>query len=156
MLRALGLFLVLGLFWWLWSGHTSLLLLSFGLGSCLLVVWIALRMDVVDHEATPLQLTHRVPIYWLWLIGQILKANVDTSLRILRPKSRVQPVVADLPAEQALDLGRVIYANSITLTPGTLSMRLDEDSVEVHALHQDTIDDLKTGVMAEHVKRLEG
>ena len=155
MLRATSLFSFLALFWWLWSGHATVLLLSCGLGSCLLVLWIVLRMDVVDHEATPLHLTHRAPFYWMWLLVEILKANIDTCRRILNPGTGVDPVVADLPLSQKTDLGKVTYANSITLTPGTLSMRLDDERVQVHALHQSTIDDLKTGVMADRVKRME-
>lgn len=155
MLRALGLLTVLILMWWLWSGHATPLLLGFGLGSCLLVCWIALRMDVVDRESTPLHLTPKVPRYWAWLCWQILLSNIETCGRILRPSETVDAVVSDLPADQNSDLGRVIYANSITLTPGTLSMQLDEQSVQVHALSPSLIEDLVTGDMAERIKEME-
>lgn len=154
MLRILGLFLFLTLFWWLWSGHTTPLLLGLGLGSCLLVLCIVLRMNVVDHEAAPLHLTHRAPLYWLWLLVEILKSNLDTCRRILKPEL-AQPVVAQLPAPQKTDLGKVIYANSITLTPGTLSMRLADDGIQVHALHADSIEGLRQGRMADQVSRME-
>lgn len=155
MLRLTGLSLVLALMWWLWSGHASTLLLTLGGLSCLLVAWIAYRMDVVDHESAPLHLTHRAPLYWSWLIIQILRSNLDTCKRILRPAQNVQPVIAELPASQGDVLGRVIYANSITLTPGTLSMELKQSSVHVHALHQSMIDELRNGDMARRVTRME-
>lgn len=154
MLRTLGLFFFLTLFWWLWSGYATTLLLGLGLGSCLLVIWIVVRMNVVDHEAAPLHLTHQAPIYWLWMLGQIARANLDTCRRILGP-SRAEPVIAELPARQQSDLGRVIYANSITLTPGTLSMRVEANSILVHALHADSVDELRNGEMAEKVRRME-
>ncbi|MDX1496790.1 MAG: Na+/H+ antiporter subunit E [Salinisphaeraceae bacterium] len=154
MLRILGLFFFLMLFWWLWSGYASPLLLGLGLGSCLLVLWIVLRMDVVDREAAPLHLTYRAPVYWLWLIVEILKSNLDTSRRILKP-SQAQPTIAELPASQQSDLGKVIYANSITLTPGTLSMYLSDNQIEVHALHPLTIEQLRAGQMAKRVMEME-
>ncbi|MGB1581501.1 MAG: Na+/H+ antiporter subunit E [Nevskiales bacterium] len=154
MLRILGLFFFLMLFWWLWSGHATPLLLGFGLGSCLLVLWIVLRMDVVDQEAAPLHLTHRAPVYWLWLIVEMIKSNLDTCRRILQP-SQAQPSIAVVPATQASDLGKVIYANSITLTPGTLSMRLSDTNIEVHALHPVSIKTLGNGEMAKRVTEME-
>ena len=155
MLRATGLFCVLALMWWLWSGYATALLLGFGLISCLLVLWIALRMDVVDREATPLHLTLSVPFYWLWLFKEILRSNIDTCKRILQPGSKVKPVVVNVATDQVSDLGKVIYANSVTLTPGTLSMLLEDDFLQVHALDQSAIDDLTTGAMAARVKQLE-
>lgn len=155
MLRATGLLGVLALMWWLWSGYATALLLSFGLISCLLVLWIALRMDVVDREATPLHLTLSAPLYWLWLSKEILRSNIDTCQRILQPGSKVEPVVVDVLADQSTDLGKVIFANSVTLTPGTLSMLLDDQHLQVHALHQSAIDDINTGAMSKRVKKLE-
>lgn len=154
MLRTLGLFFFLTLFWWLWSGYATPLLLGLGLGSCLLVIWIVVRMDVVDHEAAPLHLTHRAPLYWLWLVGKIARANLDTCRRILKPEL-THPVVMELPAPQQSDLGKVIYANSITLTPGTLSMHVEGKGILVHALHIDSIEDLRSGEMADKVTRME-
>jgi multicomponent Na+:H+ antiporter subunit E len=119
------------------------------------VLWIALRMDVVDLEATPLHLTHRAPFYWAWLCIEMLHSNLDTCKRILRPSRLVRPVVENIEADQTTDLGKVIYANSVTLTPGTLSMHLDNQQLQVHALDQSMIEALKNGSMASRVKRME-
>ena len=154
MLRAVGLFFILAGMWWLWSGHATAMLLGFGLLSCLLVVWLAVRMDVVDREALALHLSHRIPFYWAWLCVEILRSNLDTCKRILRPATLVRPVVDEVIADQDTDLGKVIYTNSITLTPGTLSMQLEGDKLQVHALDQSMIDDLHGGAMAARVKRL--
>ncbi len=154
MLRAIGLFFVLALMWWLWSGHATPMLLGFGFFSCLLVVFIASRMDVIDREATPMHLTARVPFYWSWLCKEMFLSSIDCCKRILRPGKFVSPVVADVAADQETDLGKVTYANSITLTPGTLTMELDKNKITVHALDQSLIDALNTGEMANRVNRL--
>ncbi|MGB1088148.1 MAG: Na+/H+ antiporter subunit E, partial [Alphaproteobacteria bacterium] len=82
-LFSLALFLT-GL-WLLLSGYYTALLLSFGAASVLLVVTIARRMDIADHEGVPLQMGHRIVLYWPWLIIEIIKANIDVTKRVLNP-----------------------------------------------------------------------
>ncbi|NIQ97675.1 MAG: Na+/H+ antiporter subunit E, partial [Desulfuromonadales bacterium] len=102
------------------SGYFTPLLLGFGVVSCALVVAIALRMDVLDHEGHPIHLSTRFVGYWVWLIVEIVKANIDVAKRIWSPSLPISPAMFLLNAGQTGELGQVIYANSITLTPGTV------------------------------------
>ncbi len=137
----------LAVLWFLLSGHTEPLILAFGVLSVVFVSWFAARMRVIDGESYPFTLIPRLSTYWLWLLLEIVKSSVDTARRALGPKSAVQPVVFDVPATQRTDLGRVIHANSITLTPGTVSLELDEGTIRVHALHEDVAKDaIKSGM----------
>src|SRR5690554_2531580 len=121
------------------SGHYTGLLLALGALSVALVVWICHRMDVVDHESQPIHLTRHIPGYYSWLGWQILCSNIDLLRRIwLGPKS-ISPGIQSFPVMQKTDIGRVIYANSINLTPGTLSLELDDHSVLVHSLTQENL-----------------
>ena len=129
--------LALAAHWMLLSGHTEPLLLAFGILSVAFVIFLARRMYTVNVESHPFELLPRLVGYWLWLLKEIIKSNIDTARRALGPKSLVQPVVINVPARQKTDLGLVIHANSITLTPGTVSLRLGEGDIEVHALHPD-------------------
>ncbi|MDX1562518.1 MAG: Na+/H+ antiporter subunit E [Gammaproteobacteria bacterium] len=129
--------LALAVLWMLLSGHFDVLLLSFGVASVAFVSWIAQRMRVIDGESYPFGLVPRLLGYWFWLLIEIVKSNVDTVRRVFGPKSAVQPVIFDAPAKQANDLALVIHANSITLTPGTVSLELEDDKIVVHALHPD-------------------
>ena len=86
MLHALSLGLVLFILWLLLSGFFEILLLSLGVGSVIVVVWIAYRMDVIDHEGHPVQLTVRAVLYWPWLMVEIIKANIDVPAAIMRRK----------------------------------------------------------------------
>jgi len=150
-LHAISLGLVLFGTWLLFSGIYEPLLLIFGASSCAAVVWIAHRMDVVDQEGHPIHLGWRAITYWIWLAVEIVKANIDVAKRILDPKLPIDPVMITVKANQPSELGQVIYANSITLTPGTVSVRIVDGTILVHALSSSLAADLETGEMDRRV-----
>ncbi len=133
----------LGLFglWLLLSGYLdNTLLLGLGVASCVACVYIAARMEVVDHESIPLQLKFGVFGYLFWLSAEIGKANWAVSKVILSPRMRLKQRMLTVPAEQVTDVGRVTFANSITLTPGTITVETEHHSFLVHALTDDAAD----------------
>lgn len=154
--KIISLFVILYGLWLLLSGHYNPLLLTLGLLSTSLVVFIAWRMDVIDEEGVPTQLGWRVIIYWPWLVLEIIKANWDVMQRILSLKLRISPTLFTLKASQKSDIARVIYANSITLTPGTVTVDIEGDELLVHALSKPAADDLIAGGMDAKVSELEG
>ena len=156
MRHTISLSLALAAFWLLNSGHYSLLILSLGLASILLVVVIVHKMDVVDHESQPLLLTVKMLGYYLWLIKQIVLSNIAVVRHIWLGSSGLSPALITLRAEQKTDLGKVIYANSITLTPGTVCVDLQGDFITVHALLREGVEDLEAGEMGRRVCALEG
>ena len=142
--------------WVLLSGIIQPLLLGLGLASCLAVAWLKARADRGDGEPVYFELrVERLPEYLLWLSWEIVKSNVDVARRILSPSLPVAPSVRWLPASQRSELTRVIYADSITLTPGTLSIDLEDGAVEVHALNESSLDALEGGEMDARVCRLD-
>lgn len=135
---ALKLAIALAALWLLLSGHFEALILALGAVSIALVVWLSQRMHVVDAESYPFGLVPRLTgAYWPWLLVEIVKSNLDVARRVLGPASAVHPLVFDAPASQRSDLGLVIHANSITLTPGTVSLDVEPGRIRVHALHPD-------------------
>ena len=150
-MKPLSFALLLFCLWILLSGHFDPLLLSLGLASTLLTLFLSLRMNVVDHESHPIHLTRQLLRFHGFLVREILVANLDVARRILTPGKSISPELVNVDVPQRTDLGRVIYANSITLTPGTVSVRLDKDRVLVHALSGDGAEDLRSGRMAKEV-----
>ncbi len=142
--------------WLLWSGHWDPFLISIGLVSTILVVGIAHRMNVIDDEGVPLGLPLRALAYLPWLLLQIVKANISVSRRVLSPTLPIQPQVITVRGHQRGDLGRVLYANSITLTPGTVAIEMELDEITVHALSDAAAELLQTGEMDRRACRLEG
>lgn len=154
-MHALSMAASLMLFWLMMSGDFSILNLALGIASALLVVAISIRIDVVDHESQPLHLTPRLPMYWLWLAGQVIKSNLDVTFRIWTPGRPISPTLVRLRLDQKTALGKVIYANSITLTPGTVTLIVEGDQALVHALTQEDAAILEEGEMNRRVRALE-
>ena len=155
-MRAFSLGLVLVILWLLLSGHTAPLLLGLGLVSVLAVVLIAWRMDLIDPEGHPIHLVSRAIPYWAWLLIEIFKANIDVAQAIVRPRMPIRPTVLRLKAGQKSDLGRVIYANSITLTPGTVTLAVEGEAFEIHALTPGAAEGLLNGDMNRRAMVMEG
>ncbi len=148
----ISLGLALSILWVLLSGHYTSLLLLLGLASVIFVVHLASRMDVVDQEGQPIHLRFlSLIMYWCWLLKEIVLSNIDVCRRILDPKLPISPTIIKVPCSQPDDLGRVIYANSITLTPGTVSLEVDASGIEVHALSREAAEALKQGEMDRRV-----
>jgi len=136
------------LFWFMLSGHTEALLIVLGILSTLLSVYLSKRMNIIDHESYPFHLSLRLLRYYIFLGKEIIKANIDVIKRIIIPGRSISPQIITLPASKKTDLSKVIYANSITLTPGTVTLELSGDKIKVHALSKEGADDLQTGEMA--------
>jgi multicomponent Na+:H+ antiporter subunit E len=149
--HAISVAVVLYGLWLLLSGHYVPLLLSLGVLSVLVVLFIATRMDVVDKEGQPVHLGPKALLYWSWLAWEIIKANLAVTRHILRPRLSISPTVVRVKATQTSELGKVIYANSITLTPGTVSIDIDGPYISVHALTRDFAADLRSGDMDRRV-----
>ncbi len=135
MTRAISLGMFLAILWLLLSGYFDKpILLAMGAASVVFVVLIAHRMDVVDHEGHPVHLSARGLRYWPWLLKEIIRSSIDVSWVILHRNMPIHPSIFTVRAGQKTELGRVIFANSITLTPGTVTVGLDGDLLTVHAL----------------------
>lgn len=154
--RAAYFLCALGFMWLLLSGHYTPLLLTLGAASCVLVWWLSHRMDLVDSEDHPLHL-HPIKLaaYLGWLCAEVVKSNIDVARRIVDPRLPIHPNLLKVRTTQRMELGQVIYANSITLTPGTVSIDLQGHEIEVHALARESADALLTGEMDRRVSALE-
>lgn len=151
------LVITLILLWLLLSGIFTPTLLILGAISVAIASYFAVKMKVLDHRGQAIYFRpFHIIRYWCWLVIEILKANWDMVLRILSPSINIKPELKAIPAIQKTEMGRVIYANSITLTPGTVAINFSKNGeVVVHALHEDGIADLEAGVMAKKVCDLE-
>ena len=155
LLRALSLGVTLYALWLLLSGHYVPLLLTLGAGSVVAIILIARRMNMVNGENQPVNLRLQSIPYFGWLIWEIIKANIDVALAIIRPGMPINPAILMVTGSQKSELGRVIYANSITLTPGTVTIELAQDKLCIHALTVTAAEGLATGDMDRRVTAIE-
>lgn len=151
----ISLILILTALWLSVSGVYKPPLLLLGAASVVLVTWLGQRMHVVGVEHNPLLFSWRLPVYWVWLLWQIIVANVHVARCVLNPGG-LRPTVIHVPVPHKTAVGRVTFANSVTLTPGTVSLLLSSDSLTVHALDAHSADGLTDGKLARRISWLEG
>lgn len=151
----LGLFVILIVFWTINSQYNAGLILFFGLISILLVLFITHRMKLIDQESTPLHLFLSIWPFWCWLLKEIVVGSIYVLKKILQGNSSLSPKIIEIKLDFKDEISKVIFANSITLVPGTLSVQLNEESIVVHALTQELADDLLSGELAHRIKRIE-
>lgn len=151
-----SLTLVLVALWLLLSGMwTHPIILPLGVVSVALTVWLSHRLGIVDKEGDPLHLVLPSLRYWPWLMVQIVRANLQIARRILLDPSDLSPQLARVKSTQRSDLGISIFANSITLTPGTVTIQVRPNSIFYYAISEDLVRELDEGEMDRRVTRLE-
>lgn len=139
MTYGVGLTVILVLLWLTLSGQYTLsgeypLILGFGVLSIAGAVALTIRMRILDRETVPILPALPLMLYWIWLGREILNANLAVVRLVMRPQIDVEPRLVRVPAEQRSGLGHAVFANSITLTPGTVTIDVEEDGFLVHAL----------------------
>jgi multicomponent Na+:H+ antiporter subunit E len=157
MARQLSFLLSLISFWLLLSGMFTPFLIAAGIGSAIVIVLLSRRMDLADHEGHPVHLAWvAVLSYWPWLFKEIIKSAWDVTRRVLHPALPISPVLVEFRPTQTTDVGLVIHANSITLTPGTISVEVEPDRFLVHALTREAGAGLAGSEMDRRCTALEG
>jgi multicomponent Na+:H+ antiporter subunit E len=155
-MRHVSLVLILFAFWLALSGHYTPFLIAAGAGSALLALLAALRMRVVDAEGHPVELLWGAVTYYPWLVVEIAKSGWGVTKIILHPGLPISPTMTVVRASQKTSAGRATYANSITLTPGTVTVGVNGQDLTVHALVNAGALDLEEGSMDRRVRRFEG
>ncbi|AKS40769.1 Na+/H+ antiporter subunit E [Wenzhouxiangella marina] len=150
----ISLSLLLAALWLGISGVYKPLMFMLGAASVLVVVWLSRRMDVVGVEHNPALYSWRLPVYWAWLVGQIIKANLTVAKLVLNP-ARIRPQIVRVPVPLESKVAKVTYANSCTLTPGTVTLQLEPDELTAHVLDAGSAEDLQAGHMAARIAWLE-
>ena len=153
-MKSFFLFVILLSLWLLMSGHYTFLITSLGVISCLFCVYLAKRANLIDDEGLPLFFLPRLLNYLLWLFKEIFNSNIGTAKAIIT--GDINPEIFIVKSSQNTDVAKVTYANSITLTPGTVTIQINKDKFEVHALNSDFGNDVRSNVMDKKVKWLEG
>ncbi|MEN6543177.1 Na+/H+ antiporter subunit E [Parvibaculum sp.] len=153
--KAIALGAALFIFWLVLSGHYTPFLLAMGILSVLLVMAVMQRMDAIAPELTMRHLRPRLLAYWCWLAVEILKSCIAVSRIILSRRPAIAQRFISVPTSQTSDMGRVIFANSITLTPGTVTVETRDGDFTVHALNDAAADPRAFAAMDARVSAIE-
>lgn len=148
--------LLLFLFWILLNGRVTVEIVLVGAAVSAALAWFArrtLHLPRMDGRAP-----RRLPgvfSYLVYLLGQVAAANLQVMGLILSPK-RVRPRLVWFRPRVEGELARLALANSITLTPGTVTVALEGDMICVYALSPELAKGLKDSGFTEKLTRLEG
>lgn len=156
--HATFLFLALVAFWAILSGHfTERFLVGAGLLTAALVTLAMVRLRLVLLQEWPLRRAFQAALIYLpWLLWQAVVANVRMIRIVWSPRTTlVSPRLVRVPCRLRTSLGRATFANSITFTPGTVTILVEDDAVLVHALTAADEAGLLDGSLERHVARLE-
>lgn len=145
---------VMAVSWVLWSGLYKPLVLGLGAFSCVLATYMAYRMGFFRHHAL-LTLIPRLPGYWLWLLREIVISSIDVAKIILSPSMPISTTMVSLTAATQTEVGLVILGNSITLSPGTVTVDVHEGQLLVHCLTSESAQALQDGEVNRRAAHLE-
>lgn len=149
--------IIMFVFWILLSGKFSFILLMSGIISSLLVSYLSHDLLIGKSDITlGIIRIIRFVKYLPWLLWQITLSNIDLVYRTLHPKMPIDPRIISFKNEYKTETGMVTLANSITLTPGTVTIEVNKDEFIVHAIAKKPAESLLTGEMQTRVKRIEG
>jgi len=133
--RRLLLCIILFAFWIALTATLALydLVLGAVCSAFVAVLTVALLGRALDPRITPMVLL-RLPWFLLRLIWEIIKANYDVAKIILHPRLPIDPEIVEYRTYLPGDLPRTVFSDSITLTPGTVTVELEEDLLKIHCL----------------------
>lgn len=156
-MRLILIVLTLFVYWLLLSGHYAWWLVAFGAVLSVLVVVFCWGKGVSDAEGFPFELIPRGLVYWPWLLWQIVLSALRVTRLILDPRLSISPTLVEVNAEQDTAVGLTTYANSITLTPGTISVEASERQkmIWVHAIERTGAEGFADDEMNRRVARFE-
>ena len=137
--------------WLLWSWMFKPLVLALGLVSCLLVLYIVHRMGYFRSELFGLRFNFRLLMYWMWLALAIFRSSLQVARVIIDPRLPISPRIVEIDTGIKNPVALTILANSITLTPGTLSLYVHDGIIKVQALTKEAADELVSGEMTRRV-----
>jgi multicomponent Na+:H+ antiporter subunit E len=155
-MRYVGLAIALFAFWLALSGHYTTFLVVSGAGCAVAATLAAMRMRTVDREGFPIELFARTLSYYPWLGWEIAKSAWNVARIIVSPRLPISPTITVVKASQRTNAGIATYANSITLTPGSITVGVSGNELTVHALTGAGADDLEGGGMNRRVCQFEG
>jgi len=157
-LRLALMVVVLAGFWLLLSGKYDTWLVVASIICSILVVAFARIKRISDSEGFPVEDFLRAAVYWPWLVWQIVLSALNVTRLILSGERAISPTLVSVEALQASASGITTYANSITLTPGTISVEVSERDrrIWVHAITRENAEGIGDDPMNEWVAWMDG
>lgn len=138
------------------SGYFKTILVVLGIISCVLVTVLSIKLKIYSSQRERIRINFRLPLYFPWLLKEIIKSNMHVARLILTNSKEISPQLVTIKPSQKTNTGIAVHANSITLTPGTISIDIENNQLLVHALSSHTAQGVLNGDIDKKVTNLEG
>ncbi|MDD4665893.1 MAG: Na+/H+ antiporter subunit E [Clostridia bacterium] len=129
------------IFWIVLSGKTDFKNLVIGLIAACLIPWLCRSVLCLQATTTPgksyaaFDLPYgKIFVYLLWLFWELVKANIEVALIVLNPKMPINPQVRTFKKTLDHPVAQTVLAKSIILTPGTITIDVEDHVYTIHAL----------------------
>ena len=151
------MYLIFFIVWIIFNGCITPEVILFGIIiAALMFLFICRFMDYsFKKEWKLIQLTPLLLQYFCILLWEIIKANIATAFFVLNQKVEVEPKLIHFSVTLQSDMARVILANSITLTPGTITVDLEGDTYTIHCLDDELATDIDDSVFVKKLRRID-
>ncbi len=150
--------ILLFLIWLVLNGHVTLEIVLLGLGISAAIFSFMLVFTEYSWELDKKLMRSVVflVLYFLVLVWEIIKANLVVARCILNRRIPLQKTLATVEVDLKTDLARMLLANSITLTPGTITVQVEGSRFTVHCLSRELLDGIEDGAFVRLLRKLEG
>lgn len=151
------MFILFFLLWIIFNGTISTEIVLFGIGiSAAIFFFVCKFMDYsIKKEIILIKILPLLMEYALLLIWEIIKANFVTAKYILNQKIEIEPQLIHFKVPLQTNVAKVILANSITLTPGTITVSLEGDEYRVHCLDSDLAEGIFESIFVKKLFQIE-
>lgn len=155
-MRYIVTFIILFANWVIWSGMFDAFHLALGVISCMIVTYTTHNLLFTRESFSYKQIIEvwRFIKYIPWLLWQIILSNIHVAGLVLSPKMRIEPHMVRVKTRLKKDISLVTYANSITLTPGTITADIADGEFYIHCISKKVADDLFSGEMENRVAHI--
>lgn len=153
-MRSILLFVTLMSFWLLLSGQFTPLLIGAGLLASAVAVFLCQRLDLIGSQYQPVESLGGFLLYLPWLLVQIVLASLDVTWKSWSFRPSIAPRLVEVPCQLKHPLAKTLLANSITLTPGTVTVDVGDDSLLVHALSDRSATSVLDGSMQRRIAQM--
>ncbi len=154
---------VMFVFWNLLGGKYSLKFLTYGAVTSIAAAWLCVPLMLIPNASGTKKYfifdvnLGKYIIYWIWLLNEVVKANIDVAKATVKPEMVINPRLIRFRIKFDNPMAHATLANSITLTPGTVTLNVTEDGLyEIHALTDGAAEGLLEGGMQKRIAELFG
>ena len=151
------MFLLFFFVWIVFNGRITTEIII--IGALVALAVFAFFCKFMDYSVKKEVLFYKKAVFFLeylyLLIKEIVKANLTVTHMILTQKEIMEPVMVTFKTKLRTETAKVILANSITLTPGTITVSLEEDELVVHCLDKSLAEGIENSIFVEKLERME-